>query len=393
MRLNGYRTYHRIERVHFGPGSVAMVPGEVERLGAGRVFMIVSRTLDRSSDVVRDLRSALGARHAGSFDTMPAHTPRDGVVEAAARARAVGADLVLTVGGGTVMDAGQLLRLCIEHDVTSPDQLDAYRTVARPDGTRHLPDYAAPRMPQIAVATTLSAGEFNPILGCTDTRRGVKDIYTHPGLAAQVVVLDAAVTRHTPQRLWLSTGIRALDHAVETICSPKVDDYSMGPAIHAVRLLVANLPRTRDDTSDLEARHRCMMAAWLSADHNMAFVPMGASHGVGHMLGGALGVPHGETSCVMLPATLRFNAAHCPEAQDLVSSLMGRPGVPAWQAVRDFVAELGLPTTMEEIGVTRAHVGQIAAASMQSHYVLNNPRRIRSEAEVVELLSLAFAGA
>ena len=393
MRIQGYRTYHRIERVHFGPGAIDHVPAEVERLGARRVFMIVSRTLDRTTDVVQSLRDRLGARHAGTFDGMPAHTPREGVVEAANRARDCGADLVLTIGGGTVMDSGQLLRLCLEHDVRTPDALDRFRTIARPDGTRHLPEYDPPRVPQIAVATTLSAGEFNPILGCTDTRRGVKDIYTHPGLAAQVVVLDAAVTVHTPERLWLSTGIRALDHAVETICSPKVDDYSMGPAIHAVRLLVENLPRTRMAPGDLEARHRCMMAAWLSADHNMAFVPMGASHGVGHMLGGALGVPHGETSCVMLPATLRFNAAHCPEAQEMVAALMGRPGVPAWQVVRDFVAALGLPTTMEEIGVTRAHVAQIAAASMQSHYVLNNPRRIRSEAEVSELLSLAFAGA
>lgn len=393
MRTRGFRTYHRIERVHFGPGAVQVVPDEIRRLGAQRAFFIVSRTLDRTTRVIQDIRDRIGAVHAGSYDGVPAHVPRDAVIAAAAAARNAGADLIVTVGGGTVMDTGQLVRLCLEHDVRHADALDAFRTVARPDGTRHVPDYAAPRVPQLAIATTLSAGEFNPILGCTDTRRGVKEIFTHPALAAQIVVLDAAVTVHTPERLWLSTGIRALDHAVETICSPMVDDYSMGPALHAVKLLVENLPRTRTAPQDLDARHRCMMAAWLSADHNMAFVPMGASHGVGHMLGGALGVPHGETSCVMLPATLRFNESACSEALAQVSTAMGRPGVPAWKVVRDFVADLGLPTTFEEIQVKPEHVAQIAAASMQSHYVLNNPRRIRSEAEVSELLALAFAGA
>lgn len=392
MRTRGYRTYHRIDRIHYGTGAVEVVPDEVARLGARRAFLIVSRTLDRTTSVVQDLRSRLGATYAGTFDSMPAHTPREAVVEAAAKAREAGADLILSVGGGTVMDAGQLVRLCLAHDVRRPDQLDAFRTVAKPDGTRYMPEYAAPQVPQVAVATTLSAGEFNPILGCTDVARGVKDLYAHPGLAAQVVVLDPAITVHTPQRLWLSSGIRALDHAIETICSPFVDDYSMGPALHALRLLTDHLPRTRDDPADLDARHRCFMAAWLSADHNQAFVPMGASHGVGHMLGGAYGVPHGETSCVMLPATLRFNIDACPEALATVSTVMGRPDVPAWQVVRDFVAGLGLPTTLDEVGVTRDNFAHLAAASMESHYVLNNPRRIRSQAEVLELLELAYTG-
>jgi len=389
MQDHGFRTYHSIDRVHYGVGSMGVIRNEMERRGWRRAFLIVSRTLANTSDVVQCVQRDLAEACVGHFDEMPAHTPREAVVAAAECARSVNADVIVTIGGGTVIDGAKVVRLCLSENVRTTSELDRFRIVTRPDGTRHLPDYEAPWIPQIAISTTLSAAEFTPIAGCTDRERGVKDLYKHPALVPSVIVLDAAATLPTPMRLWLGTGIRALDHAVETICAPTVDDYTMGTALHALRLLSEYLPHSYRDPKDLTARHKCFMAAWLSADHTMANVQTGASHGIGYILGSALHVPHGETSCVMLPATLRFNQRACPEAQQLVSATMGRPGVPAWQAVKEFVASLGLPTTLQEVGVGSESFGRIAAIAMQSHFIHSNPRPIRHEHEVTELLQLA----
>src|ERR1019366_10794142 len=141
-------------------------------------------------------------------------------------------------------------------------------------------------VPQIAIPTTLSGGDFNLPAGATDTRTMLKEIYRHPKLVPSVIVLDPAVTVRTPQWLWLSTGIRALDHAVETVCAPKADTRSYLDALQAIRLLARALPRTRQDPNDLAARLDAQLAVWLSMEHNRFGIPMGASHGIGHVLGG-----------------------------------------------------------------------------------------------------------
>ncbi len=390
MRTRGSRTYHRIDRVHYGAGTFEMVPDEAKRLGAGRAIAIVSATLRRTTPLVDRLAAMLGPALVDIVEGVPAHTPRDAVIRVAERARAAKADLVITLGGGSVMDCGQLARLVLEHGLTSPDELDRFRTVVHRDGSREVPSFKGPTIPQIAIATTLSASEFNPILGATDTARKVKDIFVHPDIAPQIIILDPEVCLHTPERLWLSSGIRGIDHAVETICAPLVDEYSMGPALHALKLLTRALPASRREPSSTAHRLDCLIGTWLSADHTMAAIPKGASHGIGHMLGSVLGMGHGETSCIMLPAVLTYNLDYTREAQVLVAKTMGQPGQPAAQVVRDFVRSLGLPTGFREVGVGEEAFPAIAAAAMQSHYLFNNPRPIRSEADVIEVLRLAL---
>ena len=139
----------------------------------------------------------------------------------------------------------------------------------------------------------------------------------------QAVILDPAVTIHTPEWLFLSTGIRAVDHAVETICSILPAPFSDGMALQALRLLSASLPAVKANPGDLEARLNCQLGAWMSIMGALNNVPMGASHGIGHVLGGTAHVPHGYTSCVMLPHVLRFNEPVNPARQSWVSEAMG----------------------------------------------------------------------
>ena len=121
-----------------------------------------------------------------------------------------------------------------------------------------------------------------------------------------------------------------------------------------------------------------------------AGVHKGASHGIGHVLGGTAGVPHGYTSCVMLPHVMRFNHAVNAERQKLVSEALGRPGEPAADVLAALIAELGLPRTLREVNVKADLLERIAAESMHDRWIHTNPRKIDGPAVVRRLLDAAW---
>ncbi len=389
MTDSGVFTNTEMERVVFGEACAQAVAAEAERQGAERVFLLVSSTLNRETGVIAGVREALGGRYAGEFDGIPPHTPRDKAIEAAAAAREVKADLLVTIGGGSVTDAGKMMQLCLRHDITEMDQLDPFRMTVAEDGTPHRPQYEGPKVRQISVPTTLSGGEFNQSAGCTDPRHKVKQAYSHRLMMPRAVILDPEATLHTPEWLWLSTGVRAVDHAVESICANEATAHSNAGALHALRLLREGLPRSKEQPQDLEARLNCQQGVWLSMIHNQTGVPVGASHGIGHVLGGSCGVPHGHTSCVMLPHVLRYNISHNAERQALVSEAMGRPGEDAAEVVGEFIASLGMPRKLAEVGVGPEQFELIAANSMHDRAVHSNPRPIKSAEDIMEILEMA----
>jgi maleylacetate reductase len=319
-----------------------------------------------------------------------AHTPRVDVVAAANEARDAHADLLLTVGGGSVTDAAKMVGLCLGNDVSTPEALDRFRAVITPEGRTERPPAKPPGVRSIAVPTTLSAGEFTPFAGCTDTIRHVKESYGHPLMMPQVVILDPATTVHTPEWLFLSTGIRAVDHAVEDICSIAPTPFSDGASMHALRLLSHGLAAVKADPADLAARLDCQMGAWMSIMGAHNGVPMGASHGIGHVLGGTADVPHGYTSCIMLPHVLRFNETVNAARQAWVSEALGCPGQSAADAVAALIARLGLPRTLRDVGVRSDQLDRIASGAMHDRWVHTNPRRIDGPAAVRSLLDAAW---
>ncbi len=378
-----------MDRVVYGRACAEAVAAEAARLGAERVFLMVSGTLNRETDAIEAVRAALGPRYAGTWDDMPAHTPREQVVAAAAAARGVNADLIATVGGGSVTDGAKVVQICLKHGITGIDGLDDYRIVVDADGSRHVPSYDGPEVRQVTVPTTLSGGEFNPLGGCTDSRSKVKEGYRHRLTVPRAVILDPAITRHTPEWLWLSTGVRALDHAVEGLCSIKANPYTDGMLLHALRLLCRGLPGVKSDPDDLGARLDCQIGMWMAMSGVVAGVPMGASHGIGHVLGGTCDVPHGYTSCIMLPHVLAYNRAETADSQRRIAEAMGRPGTDAAEVVGEFIAGLGLPRRLAEVGVGADRFELVAENSMHDHWLHTNPRKIAGAEDVLEILNMA----
>lgn len=382
--------FTRMERVIYGQPFAAALTEQVQRIGTQTVFVLASGTLARQTDAVTQVRQALGNRMAGLCAKIGAHTPRPDVVAAASAARAVKADLLVTIGGGSVTDAAKMVGLCLGNNVTEPEHLDAFAARIAADGRTERPHIDPPPVRSIDIPTTLSAGEFNPFAGCTDTVRQVKQSYGHPLMVPQAVILDPAVTVHTPEWLFLSTGIRAIDHAVEAICSIQAQPLSDGTSLQALRLLGRGLSSVKSDPANLDARLDCQLGAWMSVFGSQGGVSMGASHGIGHVLGGTAGVPHGYTSCIMLPHVLRFNASVNQPRQALVSEALGRPGEAAADVIAGLVAGLGLPGRLRDVGVKPEQLDQIAAESMHDRWVHTNPRPIDGPATVRQLLDAAW---
>jgi maleylacetate reductase len=387
---SGIYSYPNTQRVIFGTPFEQAISKELETVGAQRVYVLSSGSLYRDTEVVNQLRAVLGARCVGLFHEMPAHTPRIAVVKAAQEAQQARADLILTLGGGSMTDAGKMLTLCMSNGIESAQDLDQLATKVHADGRIERPAFKAPTVPCSVISTTLSAGEFSALAGCTDTVRGMKENFLHPKASPRSVILDPALTLHTPEWLWLSTGIRALDHAVEDLCSINTQPISEATSFQALRLLGRGLRAVKKDPSDLEARLDCQLGAWMSIIGSSAGVQKGASHGIGHVLGGTAGVPHGYTSCVMLPHVLRFNQSINGSQQKLVSEALGEPHKPACDVVSDLVAQLGLPSTLREVGVKAEMLDLIAQNSMHDRLIHSNPRKIHGPEDVRSILEAAW---
>jgi maleylacetate reductase len=373
-----------MDEVVFGQPAAEAVAAQLDRLHLSRAFLMVSGTLNRNTDEIDKIRKSLGRRYVGSFDAMPPHTPREAVVAAAEQARAAGADIIVTVGGGSITDGAKAVQLCLANDVRSVEDVDKIKAVK---GVA--PAMNAPKVRQISVPSTIAGGEFSAMAGVTNARTRVKEMLRHELMIPRAAILDPAITVHTPEWLWLSTGIRAVDHCVEGLCSREAHPYADAQALKGLSMLAQGLPRVKAIPADLDARLDCQIGTWLSMGPLAAGVPMGASHGIGYVLGAVHDVPHGYTSCVMLPAVLRWNKSANAERQELVSAAMGQPGRDAGDVLDDFIRGLGMPRSLQDVRIGPESFDRIAEQAMATPWVPRNPRKIDNPGQVREILDLA----
>lgn len=384
--LTGAVQWTTQERVIHGKPVAEAVPVEIERVGAKRVLLLTTQSLVNSR-LIREVTSALGDRCAGHLSAIAAHSPREAVIAGAALAREVGADHLLAVGGGSVVDATKTMLLALWRGV---EDMQALSRLATKRGEAPLAVQATDRaMRMTAVPTTLSAAEFSSGAGITDMQRKVKLSFSHPLMAPIAVILDPAATLETPMELMLSTGIRAMDHAVERWCSIRPHPLADGLALQAMGMLAQNLPAIKARPADLEPRLSCQLAAWLTQVSNAPGVPNGASHGIGYILGGYAGVPHGITSCISLAATLEWNEPVNGERQRVVADKLGCPGARPCEAMRDFVKALGLPTRLGDVGITADRISELARQYDGTGPIATNPRPVRGADDVAAILKLA----
>jgi len=381
--------YLKLDRTVMGVPLGDAVNAEAQARNAERVLVVMAGTLARETTLAQELEAALGARMAGVFAETVTHVPRSAALALAETVRTCKADLVVTVGGGTCLDTVKMALICLAEDVSEESQLEALAIRVNDQGERETPHISTPPLRQIAAPTTLSGSEFSDLSGCVDTSTQVKQLFSGAEIGPAAVILDPAITVHTPMDLWLSTGVRALDHAVETICSSEPMAIADAGALHAVRLLGQSLRLNKAEPDNLEARLNSQVAIPLACA-GLNRVPYGASHGIGHQLGAVAGVPHGYTSCILLPHVMAFNAKATSTKLGLISEAFGEASKPAGESVAELVSELGMPTRLRDVGVTREHFDAIAEGSLLNAWVRANPEPIDRADQVLQILEAAY---
>jgi maleylacetate reductase len=386
----GVFNYLELDRVHFGTPAAEALQTEAAQRGAQRIFVVTSKSLNRNTDAVSTALARIQPQRVGLFDECVEHTPRDSVIALAQALRESQADLVVSIGGGTVIDTVKVALVALAEGLTRIEQLDDWHLRVAADGSRVTPQPRRPPCRQIAVPTTLSGAEFSDLGGSTDTRFGTKQGYTGAFIGAAAVILDPRITLHTPERLWLSTGVRALDHAVEALCSVNAQPLIDATSVRALQLLGRSLTRYASAPDDLDARLDGQMGAWLAAT-SIRRTEYGASHGLGHALGADAGVPHGITSCVLLPTVMRYNAEVCATQMAEIAAALGEPTRSAADQVEAMIARLGLPTRLSQLGIGHERLAVIAQKGMANPWVHTNPRQIHDAAQLESLLEQAWA--
>ncbi len=381
--------YLKLDRTVMGISLGDAVAAEAHARSAHRVLIVMAGTLARETTLKEEVSATLGARVAGLFTDTVTHVPRSSVLALVSAIRDANADLVITVGGGTCLDTVKMALLCLAEGITEEGQFDAFAIRVNESGERETPYVSSPPLRQIAAPTTLSGAEFSDLSGCVDTSTQVKQLFSGAEIGPATVILDPAITVHTPMDLWLSTGVRALDHAVETVCSSAPMAISDAGALHAMRLLGESLLINKENPGDLDARLDSQVAIPLACA-GLNRVPYGASHGIGHQLGAVAGVPHGYTSCILLPHVMAFNASAIGRRQHMISEALGDAAKPAEAAIAELVSGLGMPTRLRDVGVTREHFDAIARGSLLNAWVRANPEPINHVDQVLEILEAAY---
>ena len=322
---SGTHKFLPTERVHFGVGSLENI--EEEARSADRAFVVTGRSLYEKTDLIRRVEKLLGEKYVGTFPGISQHTPGSTVEQAAGEAEMAAADLLVSVGGGSVVDGT--------------------KAVARQLGyPKH-----------IAVPTTLSAAEWAHRAGVTDEEAGRKGGFADERAAPPVVILDPEATVFTPERLWLSTGIRALDHAVEGFLYGGEHPITDITGLEGARRLFDYLPLSKKEPEDVDVRAELQIAAWLSYFAPLN-TPMGLSHALGRRIGASYDVPHGITSCITLAPSLEVMRKRVRHARwyTLTEAVGGEPS----GRIAGLVEELGLPNSLREVEVPEKDLEEIA---------------------------------
>jgi len=351
--------FTRLENVQYGPGKIMALGRELDRRGLKRALIVTGKTLG-ASPLMDRVKRALDQRLAGVFSGIRQHVPHSTLVAAVEEARRVNADCLVGFGGGSPIDAAKLVAMAIltGSAAAAPIDFGARKTEA-----------VGPELPNFAIPTTLSAAEFTPGGGMTNEETRRKGGRFDERLQSKVVILDPALTLETPDWLWASTGIKALDHALECSYSTRSQMICDTLAAKAIRILRTHLLPSFKGPGHEQVAHRgmCQLGAWLSI-FGMLNTRLGISHALGHQIGARWDVPHGVTSCITVPHVLRFMAQTAPQRFEAIAEGFevkfdpANPGAAAMECAQraaEFVRSLGVPTSLSEAGVPRSELSEI----------------------------------
>ena len=380
------------KRVCFGPGSVARLPRLMADLGAARAMVVCGKSVAGGAMLVK-IRAALGEKLAGVYAEVPAHTPFECVQKATAQLKSLGADTVVSVGGGSAIDCGKGIALLF----ATGGVFEPYVIDYGAKGMQRAP-MPAPGLVHIAVPTTAgSASDVMPTAAIRDAKAGKKMLFWDERMVPDATVLDPEMAIYAGPQLSAATGMTAMARAIECLYSAHRHPISTGLALHSARLLRRSLPRSVTVAGDLEARADCQMAALMSGTASINAM-VSVVHAIGHIVGGRYGLQHGVSHSILLAPAMRRMLPAIGEDQYYALEAMGgtrdghsadAAGRHAADLLQSMVDALPLPRRLRDLGMTEADVPAIASATMGDYMMAHAPRPIAS-GEIDSLLREAL---
>jgi maleylacetate reductase len=337
-------------RIFFGAGTIERVADAVRDLN-GRHALVVSTPGRRS--MARDVAERLGPHCCGILAKAISQVPVELAVEARARARELGADCLVSIGGGASIGLGKAIALEL-------------------------------RLPIIAIPTTYSGSEMTGFCGITI--EGVKRMHTSLQMLASTVIYDPDLSVALPVDVSAASALNALAHCVDCVYVPTVSPIMVEAAYEGAAVIAKALPRVASAPGDVQARSDLLYGGFLGGAALTGGFAL--QHGLAHVLGGSFGVSHGLSHALVLPHVAAYNARFAPTEMACIAEALGARDV--GEAIFELLAEVGLPTSLAAIGFDRSSLDPAARLTVETDHG-QNPGPVTFEA-VRAILDDAFEG-
>ena len=362
-----HATWSYPTQIRSGVGRIAEVAAACVETGVGKPLIVTDPGLVDLPPVqaVVALLTEAGIEHGVFSDLRPNPVGRD--VDAGTEVfRSGGHDGVIAIGGGSALDVGKVVAFHAGQARPLWDFEDIGDWWTRAD-----PSAIAPI---IAIPTTAGTGSELGRAGLIIDEAGKRKVIVfHPQMLPTVVIADPELTVGLPRVLTVGTGIDALSHSLEAICSPAHHPMSHGIGMEGCRLVLEHLPTAVDTPTDLEARGRMLTAAGMGA---VAFQKgLGAMHALAHPIGAVFDTHHGMTNATLMPYVLLANR---PAIEPIIGRLAAYTGIGGgFEGFVDHIvamrASMDVPHTLVELGVDPTSVDSIAAAAVDDPSAGTNP--------------------
>jgi alcohol dehydrogenase class IV len=376
--------YFAPTKVIFGVGSIAELPMEVGLLGK-KAFLVTDQGLIETG-LVDEVKKKMGGILAGVYADVPQDSGMEVVDRGAERALSAGADVIVSLGGGSVIDTAKGMCIVVKEG-GSFKEFQGMQMLTRP------------QTPHVVIPTTAGTGsEVTSGAVVMDKEQGQKIIIFEYFNTPRVAVLDPRMTEKLPPNLTASTGMDALTHAVESYVSQQRNPISDAAALHAIRLIARYLSSAVENGSDLTARGQMQIAALL-AGWAFSNAMVGLVHAMAHSLGAVTATPHGLANAMLLPHVMRYN---CDEVEELTADIAGAMGVPvegmdgrqaaeaAIHAIEALIAKIRLPRRLRDIGIEKNVLEKCAELALADGSIVYNPKIVMETEEVLSVYMKAY---
>lgn len=381
-------------QIEFGDGAIQNLGEHVKAFDGKKPFVVSDAGVINAGILARatDAVAASGLPFTTYSDIEP--NPTDISVTAGVEVyKAEACDVVIAVGGGSVMDAAKAIRLLTTHE---PPLEPYYADVGGVERIR------GDMPPLICVPTTagtgseVSQGSIITDTSLQTTNRWRKRALVTPFNMSNIAVLDPGITRGMPPALTAATGMDAITHGIEAYVATKYHPIAEGVALQALRMLSANIQQAYHNGEDVTARGEMLLGSCMAA---FSFQKgLGAVHSLAHQLSTDAPIPHGVANAILLPPVMEFNFSHASEKYAEIARALGidttdmdieEAGHTAIDKIRAYNTELNMPTGLGAAGLDRGKIPKLGADAMLDHCHKFNPRVCR-EADMVALFEAAF---